>query len=203
VETKKALYTVQQTVASVASKHGYFVPFAGKGFTIDGIGKDDSALGARVKELMVAYHKHLVEAFSQNSLEADEDNVPAPPGEFHFRRDFKPSIVLKGFAGPYNELSYYVVRWWRAGDSELYSISQLNKGGYGAPGDSIYVQVSHSLTIGVGASKVFAEPDDQQVARYHEAIGAAMRSALARTAEEFKGKPTGTGFTIRLKQERP
>src|SRR5262249_1757546 len=115
VQSQSTMYTVQQTVDKLNYKHGYFVQFQGKTFQLKGDGQRGSQHGLGVSKLIAQYRLDLSEAFRNSPLQAAEDSATqAPPGEFHFRRDFQASKVLEGFAGPYRELSYYNVRWWRA-----------------------------------------------------------------------------------------
>ena len=193
LQTNASLFLVNQTVRMVNAKHGYMVEFTNAAFNLSTDGPPITALEVAI--LMSKYHANLTQVFSDGQLGADEDS-DAPPGEFHYRREYQPSNVLKGFAGPYKELSYYNVRWWRASDEELYTVAPVHKGGDGATGDSIFVQVSHSLTISVGASDDYAEPTDQQVATYQQVVSKTMKEALVDTAGLFSGKVDGTGYDI-------
>jgi hypothetical protein len=146
---------------------------------------------------METYRGFLTKAFSEGILNAlEDDTAQCPPGEFHFRSDFKRSKVLEGFHGPYKELSYYNVRWWRSSEQQLYTTAPLGKGGYGANGDSIFVRVSHSLTVSVGASEEYSEPSTDQVAKYQVAVAQTMKEAAEKTANEFKGLHSSTGYII-------
>lgn len=188
LQTMSGLYLISQSVDGVNVKHGYFVQFNTAAFRITGDSKKVSP--SSIKTLMDSYAKNLKRSFEEGILLASEDTTsPAPPGEYHFRRDFKPSKVLKGFHGPFNELSYYNVRWWRVGDDgqELYTLAPAHKGGYGAIGSSIVIQVSHSLTISAGLSNEYSEPTSDQVAKYHAAISEVMLTAIQDTAAQFRG----------------
>jgi hypothetical protein len=199
IQTRSGIYLVRQKVSTVTKGHGYFVQFQAKAFHL--LGGTEDLTAANVEVLMSTYHKILEEAFLNGPLRAHEDlGTQAPPGEFHFRRDFEPSKVLQGFAGPYKELSYYNVRWWRSEGREMYTTAQLHKGWAGSPGQDIFVQVSHSLTISTGLSNVYAEPTERQVTLYQDAIGATMKKALDETAKGYLGEPNSTGYSIRLKQ---
>jgi hypothetical protein len=186
LETGSALYLSTQKIERSTAKHGYFVQFNGAAFRL--LGKPISP--SAIETLMSGLFRHLKLVMAMGPLQADEDRTsPLPPGEFHFHRNFQPSVVLRGFRGPYKELSYYNVRWWRMEDERrtLYTLAPAIKGGFGAAGDRIVIQVSHSLTISVGASNEYSEPTPDQIAKYQVAISTTMQNALKGTAAEFKG----------------
>jgi hypothetical protein len=99
------------------------------------------------------------------------------------RKQFERSEILKGFSGPYYELSSYAVEFYvRNEDGKL--LLQAN--------------INYCLQISVGAHGDYVEPTEEQYAAYQKAIDETLKGVIGETGKELGAEIVEGVFVFKL-----
>ncbi|HUE78882.1 MAG TPA: hypothetical protein VMN38_04555 [Sphingomicrobium sp.] len=159
-------------------------------------------LDACYARVMARFTSELTAAFAAPPLGARRETRPRPPGQLRFKRAFQLSNVLRGFRGPYYELSTYSLFAWQGpnenfigGDHRTMARLFANDVKFK---QHVFLQVSQGLQVSVGADGNYEEPKPQQYEAYNRAVEIAVRLAVARTTRALNGKVVNNvGIIIR------
>ena len=165
-----------------------------------------SALRECAEKLVPSFKRELLKVFSSPPLSAFPVKTPMAPNQLQLQRLYEESEVLKGFAGPWYELSTYTVSLWTdsrfGGDSpsEENDLSEKYNKSNTMHADRVFIHVDVGLQIGIGKQGKYPEPTQDQYAAYKKAIGAAVQKAISTVVENYSGTlEDGTGYIKNVK----
>lgn len=109
------------------------------------------------------------------------------PNQIRFARRFDESIVLKGFAGPYYELSTYTIIFWRGPSGNFLGHADSYFAHNDPVADSqLYMQAFQSLQVSTGKKGVYGEPSLRQYSDYGKVVQAALGRSVERAVERVR-----------------
>ena len=200
IQTDKALYIYSEKIWPSRGGPGAVVHFDGEVFDLSGC--NDMVLC--VQQATMALKAELVTLFENLPISAKIVADHRPSSQIRFQRRFKRSELLRGFAGPYYELSTYTITIWPGpaedfvGSAELYfaSKSQGDEGVRAPTINRIFMHVDHSLQISVGEEGSYKEPTIRQYAKYTDLVTEKVKVATANATSSLRGTLTPTGVGV-------
>jgi hypothetical protein len=188
LQTDKSLYVFSQTVVPASVKGGGSIDqFQGKIFDLSSA-SDYERLYNRVLQ---TFKEDLNATFQSLPLSTQPVSGLAP-NQIRFQRKFDKSEVLKGFTGPYYELSTYTMIVWNGpdeshlGNNRIYLETDYLKKNY--QNNQVFLSESTSLQIAVGKTGPYPEPKPEQYSAYEKAVRAAILEAVKKTTSRLGGQ---------------
>jgi hypothetical protein len=190
LQTTTSLYLFSETShPRERDRTRYFVDFAfnGRVFDLSKCNKIRDCLRAVEK----SFSANLTSAFEESPLSAEPVHSAAPPRQIRMQRVYAESEVLKGFVGPFFELTSYTISWWNAPVERLYGTPEFyfttRKTTDNDTANQLFLNVDMALQIGVGMKSDYPEPTSAQYAAYRKAVGSAITRAVAATTKDLHG----------------
>ena len=200
VQTNQALYLYSVELVPERAGGGSIGHFEGRVFDLSACAR----ISPCVQAALTVLAEELTKAFRSSPYAVALSAAPVknrllPPSQVRLQRITEESVVLRGVAGPYFEMSTYTATYWPGprgsflGDAgNFYSTPSTNS----APLDQVYLQVEQALQISVGRKGSYEEPTTDQYAAYGRAVTDAVNSAIAQTAKRLGGIVQADGVGI-------
>lgn len=197
VQTKKGLYVYSETIEpALFAGPGLFTQFENPVFDLSACKNLDFAY----QKVIEIFREEISEQFRNYPLHADLITGLAP-NQLRFERRFEESNVLKGFSGPYYELSTYTINFWSGpkgihiNSGAGYQNSDAYRKNY--RNDHIFLVEMTALQINVGKKGGYPEPTNDQYSAYAKEVRKALLNAVENTTKQLNGKfnqNTGIGI---------
>ncbi len=125
LETTTSLYLFDETARKRRADPGgrASASFAFDGRVFDLSGCDETA--GCFEKVERSFAMQLTSAFEQPPLSASPVHTPMAPRQVRMQRLYEQSEVLKGFVGPFFELTTYTLSWWNAPSGDLYGTPRV------------------------------------------------------------------------------
>jgi hypothetical protein len=144
-----------------------------------------------LKAVERSFSTKLTNSFEETPLSAEPVQTSMPPRQIRMQRLYAESEVLKGFTGPFFELTTYTLAWWNAPTGNLYGTPEFyfttRKSSDDNAANQLFLNVDMALQIGIGVKSDYPEPTPAQYAAYKKAVGSAVTRAVAETTKELHG----------------
>lgn len=188
IETDSNLYLYTQVIVPSFANGGSTDHYEGKVFDLS----KSKDINTSLDKVLKIFNEELKKQFISFPLSC----IYKPgivPNQIRFQRHYDKSNVLKGFEGPYYELSTYTIILWTGpstgflGSSLEYQSQDYLKNNHA--NDQVYLQVNQCLQISVGhAGQKYIEPRPDQYAAYRKVILTAIEKAVKNTTTRLKGE---------------